>query len=328
MANCCRVSDDEKDSCRASILFLALLASLLGSVQTGKAQQFSSSVYIRPDGSVDPSTAPIRHGRDTYRFTDNLFNSLVVERNNIVIDGGGFTLQGPGIEAKTVAINLTCTNTIVRNFNIKGWTTGVLGVFNNNTISNNNFTSNARDVAIYADDYNVIGNHIVHIAGTVFRIVGKNNVISQNQIHSLTYSTAFWITLSSGTVIEANDVTLNKLSTFFISTDNGDFRVYHNNFLNVEENTGGYLLLIFSYPQRTNATSPPWDNGYPSGGNYWSDYVGRNPNAKEIGKSGIGDTPYGSSASPSGWIDTHSLRHLTPLLCQRPLHQEYRFCHR
>jgi len=57
--------------------------------------------------------------------------------------------------------------------------------------------------------------------------------------------------------------------------------------------------LIFSFPQRTNATSPPWDNGYPSGGNYWSDYISRNPNAREIGNSGIGNTPYVSSTTSS-----------------------------
>jgi parallel beta-helix repeat protein len=39
-----------------------------------------------------------------------------------------------------------------------------------------------------------------------------------------------------------------------------------------------------------------WDNGYPSGGNYWSDYAGidlyRGPYQNETGSDGIGDTPY------------------------------------
>jgi hypothetical protein len=37
---------------------------------------------------------------------------------------------------------------------------------------------------------------------------------------------------------------------------------------------------------------PDWDNGYPSGGNYWSDYAIKYPNATEIDDSGIGDTAY------------------------------------
>jgi hypothetical protein len=107
------------------------------------------------------------------------------------------------------------------------------------------------------------------------RIVGNNNVISQNEISVGGYKSAFWISSSSGTIIEANDVTLTKETTSFISTDNGDFQVYHNNFLNSEVNTGGAFLILFSFPNRTNATLPPWDNGYPSGCNYWSDYATR-----------------------------------------------------
>jgi hypothetical protein len=35
-----------------------------------------------------------------------------------------------------------------------------------------------------------------------------------------------------------------------------------------------------------------WDDGYPSGGNYWSDYQTTYPNASEIDSSGIWNTPY------------------------------------
>jgi len=39
-----------------------------------------------------------------------------------------------------------------------------------------------------------------------------------------------------------------------------------------------------------------WDNGYPSGGNYWSDYNGTDlycgPHQNETGSDGIGDKPY------------------------------------
>jgi hypothetical protein len=35
-----------------------------------------------------------------------------------------------------------------------------------------------------------------------------------------------------------------------------------------------------------------WDDGYPTGGNYWSDYEERYPNATELDNSHIWDTPY------------------------------------
>jgi hypothetical protein len=35
-----------------------------------------------------------------------------------------------------------------------------------------------------------------------------------------------------------------------------------------------------------------WDYGYPSGGNYWSDYLTMYANATEIDSSGVWNTPY------------------------------------
>jgi parallel beta-helix repeat protein len=52
--------------------------------------------------------------------------------------------------------------------------------------------------------------------------------------------------------------------------------IYHNNFIN---NT------IQANP--TSTVAHIWDDGYPSGGNYWSDY-----NGTDSDHDGIGDTPY------------------------------------
>jgi len=55
----------------------------------------SGTVYIRADGSIDPPTAPISSMDNvTYTFTDDIEDSIVVERSNIVIDGAGHALQG------------------------------------------------------------------------------------------------------------------------------------------------------------------------------------------------------------------------------------------
>jgi len=69
--------------------------------------------------------------------------------------------------------------------------------------------------------------------------------------------------------------------------------VYHNNFVgNGVEAYHDYRATI-------------WSNGYPSGGNYWSDYTGvdRNSgsNQDQPGADGIGDTPY---LIPAPFIDS------------------------
>ena len=56
----------------------------------------------------------------------------------------------------------------------------------------------------------------------------------------------------------------------------GGVIVVHNNFVNNDQNVWLY-----------GANSISWDQGYPEGGNYWSDYTGVDANS-----DGFGDTPY------------------------------------
>jgi parallel beta-helix repeat protein len=105
------------------------------------------------------------------------------------------------------------------------------------------------------------------------------NCINKNEITGNDYG----VRLLSST---DNDLTENTLSGngegLFLDSANN--RIYHNAFIgNVKE---------ASVRDLPNA----WDNGYPSGGNYWSNYVGadtfRGSQQDETGSDGIGDTSY------------------------------------
>jgi len=104
------------------IIMVALLASMLASVEIQPAKA-ELNIYIRADGTVDPSTAPILNiDNVTYVFTDDVLNgSLIVERDNIVVDGAGHTLQALESQVHTLkGIQLTDrTNVTIKNFQIK-----------------------------------------------------------------------------------------------------------------------------------------------------------------------------------------------------------------
>ena len=256
-----------------SVLVLGLLIALVVQAQLAVAQQLS--ILIQADGKVLPTTAPIQQVDGTYKITADITTPIVVEKSNIVLDGQGFTIQGTGDSNDQAGITLKSSYVTVTNFHISGWQIGLHGVDDSNIVSRNNFTSNDYDVSIYADNYQVTGNYLGFL-----RIVGDNNSISKNVISIPDFKSGFWMSQSSGVVIEANVVILKEMSTSFISSDNSTMKIRCNNFLNIEVNTGGALSLSLQ------GDSLYWD------GNYWSDYRTRYPNASEIGSSGIWDTPY------------------------------------
>jgi len=148
------------------ILFLIGTLTLKFNTQLSKSE-WTGTVYIRADGSIDPPTAPITTVDNvTYMLTDNITSSadgIVVERDNIVIDGGGHTLQGTGAYPyKGVDLshrsNVTIKNTKIATFYYGIW----LYHSSNNLITENNVAENTWD-GIYIDHSSnniVTGNNI------------------------------------------------------------------------------------------------------------------------------------------------------------------------
>ena len=79
-------------------------------------------VYIRSDGTVDPPTVPIHRTGSIYTFTGDLTNaSIEVQRDNIIIDGAGFTLQGNGDIWNTGIVLTNRSNIMIENLNITNY---------------------------------------------------------------------------------------------------------------------------------------------------------------------------------------------------------------
>ena len=89
---------------------------------------------------------------------------------------------------------------------------------------------------------------------------------------------------SSSNVIIRNTIT-NNYHAIFLTYSNSN-RIYHNNFINNADQV----------PIGAIKEENIWDNGYPFGGSFWSDYSGVDIYSgryqNETGGDGIGDTPY------------------------------------
>ncbi len=291
------------------------------------------SVSIRADGSIDPPTAPISTVDNvTYILTGSIttdLDGIMIEKDNVTLDGDGYTLRGSD---SGYGINLTGRSCVtVKNMNITAFNYGVyLYSSSNNTVSGNNVTANnSYGVWLtYASNYNIlIGNRITNSAygvriddsssyndmtrnsitdnidgiGIYFasrnNISGNdisansnigitidqttNNTLTGNNITSNTYH-GVWLHFASFNTIGRNNIANNGDGVGLFSASDNNF--YHNNFTDNGEQ-------VYSYD-----SANTWDNDYPSGGNYWSDYIGEDlrmdPNQSQPNPDGIGDTPY------------------------------------
>ena len=112
----------------------------------------------------------------------------------------------------------------------------------------------------------------------------SNNTISGNNITANIYQGIRLVYGSSSNTISENNITNNDYGIWLYWASNYNI-IRHNNFV---DNAGQVYLYLSS--------NNLWDDGYPSGGNYWSDHVTVDDccgiNQDEFGSDGIVDEPY------------------------------------
>ena len=162
-----------------------------------------------------------------------------------------------------------------------------------------NSVSGGSAIWLQGYNYTTVSNNIIINDGDGIRILNSTgNMISGNTITNNPYTSLGFDSSYNNSVIS------NFISNNYIGIGAG-IPSYNNTFSynNVTGNSYGFYLAMYNstffrnnisnnvqvafYGSYTNS----WDNGV-SGGNFWSDYRSKYPNASQIGNSGIGNTPY------------------------------------
>src|SRR5208337_2401726 len=145
------------------ILALLLASSLTLTFNVGLVHAQAETVTINSDGSVSPSSAPISSVDNiTYRLTSDVINgSIVVQRDDIVIDGAGYTVQGAPSTPNSVGIDLTGRSKVtVENANIRSFYYGIyLQSSSNNIVGGNNITSNDYSIWLSSSSNNTMSGN-------------------------------------------------------------------------------------------------------------------------------------------------------------------------
>ena len=237
---------------------------------------------------------------------NHALSGITVTADNVKVSG--FTIESLNYSSSSLyatGINIqgdhcTITGNIIQN--------NYLGIFcsiqSYTTITGNTISHNLKDgMRFYGGSLNEISdNNITENAASGIAIAGYSNTILRNKLEGnlrgiglgSTYSVVSKNTIDSNVesgiylagsedTISANSISNNKWGIYItpqLAASHAN-HLYHNNLNN-----------IFNAFDNSSTIAEDWDNGYPSGGNYWSDYTSRYPNATEIGNSGIGNTPY------------------------------------
>jgi parallel beta-helix repeat protein len=194
-----------------------------------------------------------------FSYGNMVSGNLVNGKPLVYLEGASDVVVGDAGQV----ILVQCNHIRVENLNLTSANVGVQLLQTNNTeISANNITAN---------NYNGI-----YLASS------SNNSISGNNIDNNAQGIGFEYSSNNNTIFENNVTNNGFYGIWLVGSDNNKF--YHNSFNNPNNQVGSV--------DSTNI----WDNGYPSGGNYWSDYTGvdekSGPNQDQPGSDGIGDIPY------------------------------------
>jgi parallel beta-helix repeat protein len=152
-----------------------------------------------------------------------------------------------------------------------------LSHFNTHIIPENN-TVNDEPLYYYKDSYDI---NIEGISvGEIILVNCSNITLKFLRINNT--DVGIEIAYSTEVNIITNSLSSNIYGISFVSSSNNS--IYHNNII---------ANVIQAYDDRDDNY---WDNGYPSGGNFWSDYSGidqfNGPNQDIPGNDGIGDSNY------------------------------------
>jgi parallel beta-helix repeat protein len=230
--------------------------------------------------------------------------ALHVIASNVTVSG--FHLIGPESGSDSVMLIVvdgraaTADNCVIKDNVLEEYLDDALVLFGSHgdeVVGNVISSQGGSCVFVYSSSNCLIRNNSLSGSEWVGIFLGEssNNTVSNNFITNQIDSQSLEAgAITLGAYSDDNTVTGNTLVnndygvTCWHYTQNNV--IYHNNFVNNTHQTHNYLDVPSPLPANF------WDNGYPSGGNYWSDYNGTDsfsgPYQNVTGSDGIGDAPY------------------------------------
>lgn len=179
-------------------------------------------------------------------------------------------------------------NSTLQNVRVEGASI-ILSHSNNNTLKGNLITKSGIGLSLTTSSFNIIINNIIYQNSIGLCLdSSSNNTIQGNMVERNNRWGIYFISGSNSNILIQNTIRQNGLGFWgdagiYIAKGYNNI-IYNNNFIDDRPDL------------RVGEGENVWDGGYPTGGNFWSKYIGvdlySGPYQNETGSDGIGDTPY------------------------------------
>ncbi|MCW3996898.1 MAG: right-handed parallel beta-helix repeat-containing protein [Candidatus Bathyarchaeota archaeon] len=215
---------------KTTTLKLSIILTLLMLLAAAQFTDFSSAnffpdpgpdlprIYIKSNGDIEPSTAPIERSGNLYKLTGNIVQyTIEIQRDNVVLDGADYAIQGNASRIKGYDdgnngiiivgrhnVNITRLNFELGDAGIRVSNSANIKIINNRfsndinrgivvkdssfvLIESNVFADIAHDLPSISlnGSRNTIINNVITGSIRAIEIEGSSNVISNNRIESV-----------------------------------------------------------------------------------------------------------------------------------------------
>jgi len=199
----------------AGALVLTILYSFIvaaGLVQLAGANFFppfdhASSIFIKSDGSVVPSSAPLQKIGSTYVLSHDVQAGIAVEKSDVVIEGNGYALQGScsgtGLYLRSV------NNVTVRNVKVQYFIYGFfLAQSDSSVMKTNSFTNCG--IVTQGSSYNQIVENTLTRGGISLQS-GHDNRVIENTANGISVLFSNNIEIANNRIADAERAEVNLL---------------------------------------------------------------------------------------------------------------------
>ncbi|WP_455391961.1 NosD domain-containing protein, partial [[Eubacterium] cellulosolvens] len=217
---------------------------------------------------------------------------ILANCSNVIIQHQNISSVTAGIELGFSSMNIIINNTITSNV----WHGLYLESSNKNSIIYNTFSRNNKNgILLDLSPENSISYNVINLNAEngIYQYFSSNNTVLNNTVSHNNDGLRF--EYSNDNEIIRNSISWNKNSGIYLGPESKRNRIYHNNFFDNSNQATDYGIN-------------DWYLDYPNGGNYWSDYLGKDnftgPKQNITGVDGIGDIAYDLIIT---WLDVIDL---------------------